>query len=121
MRTINHYVVEISDGSGVVNAKNEFRIDQRQVIAENEEYLVIDDLRFTTLKKGNSDYESCMDKPSISTAANDSCWGNRIWYSLYTDRKVNAETIRKEIDKAVKNKYGFFMGSLNLDIVKDPS
>lgn len=121
MRTINHYVVEISDGKGILDAKNEFRVDQHHVIAENDEYLVVDDRRFTTLKKGDSDYEACMDKPSISTAANDSCWGNRIWYSLYTERTVKAATIRKEIEKAVQKKYGFFIGSLNLDIVKDPS
>lgn len=121
MTIINHYVVEISDGSGVLDAKNEFRVDQHQVLAQNDDYLVIDDRRFTTLKKGDSDYETCMDKPSISTAANDSCWGNRIWYSLYTEREVKAAAIRKEIEKAVKKKYGFFIGNLNLDIVKDPS
>jgi hypothetical protein len=121
MRIINHYVVEISDGKGVLDAKNEFRVDKHTVIAENDEYLAVDDRRFTTLKKGTSDYETCIDAPSISMAANDSCWGNRIWSSLYTERTVKAETIRKEIEKAVKKKYGFFIGELNLDVVKDAS
>ncbi len=58
MRTINHYVVEISDDKGVLDAKNEFRVDQHKVIAENDEYLAVDDRRFTTLKKGTSDYET---------------------------------------------------------------
>lgn len=119
MKTISHYVVEISDGTGVLDAKNEFRVDQHQVVAENDQYIAVDDLRFTTLKKTDSEWEACIDKPSISTAANDSCWGNRIWYSLYTERKVNASTIRKEIEAAVKKKYGFFIGNLNLDVVKD--
>lgn len=121
MRIINHYTVEISDGTGVIGKENEFKVVKNNVIAENEFYLCIDDSRFTTLRKGESDYETCLEKPSVSLATNDSCWGNRIWYSLYTENEVKASTIKKTIEKAVKKKYGFFMSTLNLDIVKDPS
>lgn len=121
MKTINHYTVEISDTTGIIGERNEFKIEQHQVIAENEDYLVIDDRRFTTLKKGESDYETCIDKPNINLASGDSCWGNRIWYSLYTEEKVPASFIRKAIEKAVKKKFGFYIAGLKLDIVKDPS
>ena len=121
MNKINHYVVEISDHTGICGGRNEFKVERHFVLSENAEYLVIDDRRFTTLKKGDSDWEACIDKPSISLTSNDNVWGNRIWYSLYTEREVKAATIRKEIEMAVKKKYGFFMGELNLDIVKDPS
>jgi hypothetical protein len=113
MRTINHYSVEISDKTGIIGERNEFKIEQHQVIAENDDYLVIDDRRFTTLKKGESDYETCLDKENINLASGDSCWGNRIWYSLYTEKEVKAAYIRKAIDRAVKKKFGFYIGDLN--------
>ena len=121
MKIINHYTVEISDTTGIIGERNEFKIEQHNVIAENDDYLVIDDRRFTTLKKGDSDYETCIDKENISLASGDSCWGNRIWYSLYTEGEVKAATIRKAIDKAVKKKFGFYIAGLKLDVVKDPS
>lgn len=121
MKTINHYTVEISDGSGCLSSKNEFKVEQHNVLAENDDYLVIDDRRFTTLKKSASDYETVLGKPGISLSCNDSVWGNRIGYSLYTEGTVKAATIRKEIDKAVRKKFGFYMGNLDLSIVKDPS
>lgn len=121
MKTINHYTVEISDASGIIGPKNEFKVVQHTVIAENDDYLVIDDRRFTTLKKSASDYETVLGKPGISLSANDSVWGNRIGYSVYTEGVVKAATIRKEIDKAIRKKFGFYIGGLDLSCVKDPS
>ncbi|MBU3577536.1 hypothetical protein [Polynucleobacter sp. UK-Kesae-W10] len=119
MTTINHYRVEISDSSGIIEKRNEFKCEKLNVLAENAEYLVVDDRCFTTLARSKSYIHSQLGKPSIHSYTGDTCWGNRITYTLYTETNKRASTIRGEIEAHVKEKYGFFASRMDLSIITD--
>lgn len=121
MSKIKHYRVEVTDrlNPGIIGPKQEFQVTEFNVIAENDRYLAIDDYRFTSLRKDKSKYDICLNQVSINLYANDSCWGNRITYSLYTDRTKRASTIRKEIEAEIAKKYGFFLGQIDLAFINE--
>ena len=119
MTTINHYRVEISDSSGIIDRRNEFKLTKVNVLAENDNYLVIDDHSFTTLSRNKNYVHPQLDKPSIHSYTGDNCWGNRITYTLYTAKTKRASTIRGEIEAHVKEKYGFFASRMDLSIITD--
>ena len=121
MLMLNYYHVEISDGTGIMRrAKNEFTRTEYRVIGENDINLVIDNLHFTTVRKNKSKYHSpCLDHPSICLNFNDSVWGNRITYHLYTFNTKKASIICKEIEKKIQKEFGFFIGKLDLSAIKD--
>lgn len=120
-KTIHHYRVEISDGTGIIKDRNEFKHALLQIIGENERYMVVNDQTFTTLDKENGKYSQgrSVGKPEICICTNDSCWGNRITYSLYSFTQKKAATIRKEIEREIQKKLGFFLRGVNLDIVHE--
>lgn len=120
-KVVRHYQVEISDSYGVLKNRNEFSVKEINVLAENERYVVLDNSSFTVLSREKDYCNSQIEKPRIDLDANDSVWGNRIYYSLYTLGTVRASTIKKQIEKEVAKKFGFFMRGLNLDIVSDKS
>lgn len=121
MKTIHHYYVEISDSSGIMGHKNEFKSEDIEIIGENDRYLVINDRTFTTIDKQASKY--CVGQPlgreCIGISANDSVWGNRITYSLYTFERKKAATIRKKIEKEISSRFGFFASGVDLSIIQD--
>lgn len=119
MTTINHYKVEISDASGIIVPCNEFKLTKLNVIGENDEYLAVDDIYFTTLSRSKNYLHPQLDKPAIHTYTGDNCWGNRITYTLYTSKAKRASTIRREIEAHVKAKYGFLASRLDLSIITD--
>lgn len=121
MKKILHYRVVISDKTGLICDENEFIVENLNIIGENEINIVVDDLSFTTIKKEKHKYFTCVGKKEICLSANDSIWGNRITYSLYTFATKKASTIKKEIKEAVLAKFGFFITSLNLDCIKEPA
>lgn len=120
-RKILCYKVEISDGSGILPKENAFVTKTYTVIGENERYLVIDDVEFTTIEKGESSYNvyASLNRESIWTNTEDSVFGNRISYTLYTESEVSAKTIREQIEVYIQKKYGFFVQGLDLSIIKD--
>lgn len=121
--SIFHYRVEIADGKSVLGPKNEFVIEELEIIGENDRYMVLNDRVFTTIDKEGKKYciGSPLNREEIWLSANDSTWGNRISYSLYTFKKKTAASIRKAIEKEVINRFGFFMGGLDLDVIKEPA
>ena len=121
MKTINCYRVEVTDpmNGGIIGREKKFEVTPFNVIGENEQRLVIDNMRFTSIRKGKSDYDTCLDKPSISLYANDSCWGTRVTYTLFTEKTKRASTIKKEIEEAIQKKYGFFAKGFDLSFITD--
>lgn len=119
--TINYYFVEIADGKGIISGKKEFKRETFNVIGENDGYLVIDNYSFTTIAKKKSYVDPELNKPAITSCTNDSVWGSRITYRLYTDRTKRADTIKREIEAHIKDKFGFFMGDFGLDFITDKS
>jgi hypothetical protein len=121
MKKINYYHVEVTDpsNSGIIGAKKSFEAMKLNVIGENERCLVVDNAWFTTIKKKKCDWDICLDKPGIGLHANDTVWGTRVTYSLYTKKTKRASTIKKEIEAAIEKKYGFFARGFDLSFIKD--
>lgn len=122
MKKIKHYRVEVADrlNPGLFGAEQKFEVTELNVIAENDKYIAIDDYRFTSLHKDSKyKYDTCLNKVAISLFANDSCWGTRITYSLYTDKTKRASTIKREIEAEIAKKYGFFLGKIDLSFISD--
>jgi hypothetical protein len=121
VKKINYYRVDVTsptDG-GIMGADKKFDRQTFSVIGENNEYLAIDDHRFTSIRKKHCDWDTCLDKPSIGLHANDSVWGTRVTYSLYTEKTKRAGTIKKEIEAAIQKKYGFFARGFDLSFITD--
>lgn len=120
-KTINHYYVEISDGKGLISGNNRLDITELEIIGENERYMVVNDHRFTTIDKEAAKYGlgEPLERESISISANDSVWGNRVTYSLYTFSKKRAASIRKAIEKEIQKRFGFFIAGIDLSVIKD--
>lgn len=121
MNKINYYRVEVTDplNTGIIGGDKKFEKQKFDVIGENDKYIAINDHRFTSLRKENSEWDTCLDKPSISLYANDKCWGTRVSYSLYTEKSKRASTIKKEIEAAIEKKYGFFARGFDLTFITD--
>lgn len=122
MKTIKHYRVEVTDprNPGLLGAEQKFQVTELNVVAENDRYIAVDDYRFTSLCKDSKyKYETCLNKVEISLHSNDTCWGNRISYSLYTDATKRASAIKREIEAAIAKKYGFFLGKIDLSFIDD--
>lgn len=121
--TIIHYKVEIADSTGFIGSENKFETKELEIIGENERYMVVKDLFFTTIDKRAGKYSigSPLGKESIGITAGDSVWGNRVTYSLYTFKRKKAESIRKEIEAAIIKKFGFFMSGIDLSVIKEPA
>ncbi len=121
MRKIKHYRVDVTDKqrAGIIGPEQKFEVKEFNVIGENDQNLVIDDLHFTTLSQKKRSYSTNLDDPSIHLYANDTVWGNRITYSLYTEKNKHASTIKKEIEAEVAKKYGFFSRGIDLSFITD--
>ncbi len=120
-KTIYQHTVIISDGSGFIKNDNEFTVKSVEILSENEEYIVLNDRRFQTLQYAKSKYNAypAIDQESICLTTNDSCWGNRVSYTLYSFSRKRATTIRKEIEREIKNKFGWFANGIDLSIIRD--
>lgn len=119
MKTIKSYRVCLIDGSGIISEEQTFEVKHLKVIGENDTCFVVDNERFTTIEKKKSDYLTCLDQYSISVDTNDTCWGNRIHLSVFTEKNISPATIQKKIKDHIDKKFGFFMsGSFNLEFIK---
>ena len=119
MSKVNYYRVEVTDSlnAGVLGGDKKFEVQQFNVIGENDKYIAIDDFRFTSIRKEKDDWDTCLDKPSICIYANDSVYGTRVSYTLYTTKTKNAATIKKEIEAAIEKKYSFFSRGFDLSFL----
>lgn len=120
-KTILHHCVEIADSTGIIGAENKFEVTPLEVLAENDRYMVVNDRTFTTLDKTGAKY--CAGQPlgeeKICTMSNDRVWGNRIQYSLYSEKRKTASAIRKAIEKEIHKRFGFFASGIDLSIISD--
>jgi hypothetical protein len=121
MKKINHYQVEVADPAnpGIIGRAKKFEVKAFDVIGENDKYIAINDYGFTSIRKEKCDWDACLDKPSISLHANNTVWGTRVAYSLYTEKTKRASTIKKEIEAAIEKKYGFFARGLDLSFITE--
>ena len=108
MKFINKTQVTIVFKQGIVTRKTEARRDSIKIIGENENFICLDDDFFTAVAKGKaySVTHSRIEKPSIHFYVNDSCFGTRIRYTLYTEKKTRKQTIKNQIKAAIDEKFG---------------
>lgn len=121
MKQINLYRVEVTDpqDGGIIGRDRKFEAQTFNVLGENGRYIVIDDASFTSIRKSRVDWDTCLDKPSIRMHARDKVYGTRVTYTLYTERTKRATTIKKEIEEAIKKKYGFFARGFDLSFITE--
>lgn len=119
MKTLKHYKVEISDRTGIIKDRNTFAMTTHNILGENEKCLVIDDASFTTIRLAKDKYQTCLNQPAIRITTGDSCFGNSIWYDLYTFEAKRAATIKKDIEREITKRFGFFVNGLDLSIIDE--
>lgn len=116
MKKINLYSVEIIKDP---RWGNKFVKQEYEVGLENEKYVVIKDLHFTILdKKGDrSSSHHIIGNPSVSEwkTGLDSLDG--IHYTLWTYKTKRPETIKREIQAFVEERFGY-ISNINLDFIK---
>lgn len=111
MKKITKYHVKVLKNS----QKNEFKIEFFNVLLENDDYVVIDNFNFQSLRKSGRDTE--IDTPIIYTANLGIRDYDGIYYSYYTFGTHKAVTIQKEIAEYIKKKYGY-LTDINLDFIQ---
>jgi len=102
--------------------KDSFEQTQVDVIAENDNYVCLDDFRFTTIQKsGKGTAYDVIGTKRIRIEDGSGLFGSAftkgIFYTLYSFEKKRPSTVRKEIEEAIKKKYGW-IADVNLDIIK---
>lgn len=112
MTRINEYRVEFADNSGIIGSEKRFEKNVRNILAQNDRYLCIDNYGFSTIEKKG------IGKPSISIYNNDRIWGNRVTLTLYSYKNVRPSTIRSHIERRIKKKFGFFQDRIDLSFIK---
>lgn len=90
--------------------ENEYEVKELDVVAENELYLVLGDLHFTTLRKVSkegSGLNPVLNKHTVSIRDHGIECLDGIHYTEYTTRNVQPETIKRRIRKFIEEKYGY--------------
>lgn len=122
-KAILHHYVEITDSanSGILRPVNKFEVDTLEVLGENDRYMVVNNLLFTTIDKKGSSHSvgEPLGTERIRVHSNDNVWGSRITYSLYSEKRKTAAAIRKAIEKEIQKRFGFFTSGIDLSIVSD--
>ena len=122
MKEIYYHRVEITDGTGLIQTVDGFFIVSLPVLLESDTQLVVQLPKhggYSVIQKKPSDYQTSLDSRSISLSSRDNVWGSRIAYSLFSEKRRKARDIRKDIEKAVLDKFGFFLNGIDLSVVKD--
>lgn len=122
MTPLYFHKVEVSDGSGIIRGEEaSFDVSLIEVIGENDKYVVVKDFTFTTiqrrLERNDSRIYPVIGDPSISIFANDRCWGNRIWYRLYSEKTIKPFVIRNQIEREIEKRFGYFTGAIDLSFI----
>lgn len=122
-RTIYHHCVEITDGRGIIKCADGYKVSSVPVVAENEKQLVAEvSGRFVVVEKKRSNHDSfstCLGRESIGISTADRVWGNRISYTLFSEKRKRASSIKNEIAAAIQEKLGFFLNGIDLSCISD--
>lgn len=121
---IYYYDVESADGSGIISKVQKFDVEHLSIIAENDRYFAVNDARFSTIEK-ESDKDRCriypvLNEPTISINNSDRVWGNRIHYTMFSDKPVTPASIKKKIEREIEKKFGYFIGKIDLSFIIKP-
>lgn len=99
--------------------ESKFFIEEVEVLAENENLLVLNNSRFTRLEKsGKYDWHDVVGKARISIRTNDSILGDGVFYALYSEKRKRPSTIKKAIQAKIAREYGWLTHGLDLSIIR---
>ena len=116
MEKLKYYHVEIINDPKVEHVYTYAEFD---IACRNDTYIIVNDPNFTKLciKKSSRNFDPAIGEPSIYELKMGLRYADGIRYSLYTYAIKKPETIKKEIDRYIKNKYGYLL-NINLDFIK---
>jgi hypothetical protein len=111
------FEVTIVSKKGIIRQESSFEKTRLKVLDRKDGFFVVNDDRFSTLTED----KKCRVYPSLDNASihfylNDRCFGTQASYTLFTRVGKRKETIQKEIQSAVNEKYGGIM-SLDFSIL----
>lgn len=105
------YEIVVVFKAGILRKKNSFEMTKVKIVAENERYLIINDMHLSKYYKKNEKdnilYPS-LERISISINTNDRLYGTSVRYSLLTNKIKKCEKIKQEIEAAINDKIGDF-------------
>lgn len=117
---ITHYRVKmVFNGGKIETVGNTFTEETYKIVAENDEYVCLDDYCFTSIKKksGHS-IDSALNKKTIYSHINDRFWGTQITYTLYTDKKKRRSTIKRELKNYIDKEFSF-LNNIDMSFLED--
>ena len=118
--TIYYYELEVYKQPAKFYSHDKFEISEKEILAENDRYIVFNDSAFTKIEKsGDGICWSRLNKPSIGFKT---CLGEQgVFYRLYSDTKTRTTTIEKQIKAKAGEEFGWFLKGMDLRILNKPS
>jgi len=100
--------------------KDVFEIKEFNILIQNDKYVILDNDSWTKLEKDSGSYSSynVIGKECISVAVGDNYSRDGVFYTSYSETKIDPATIREHIEEKIEEKYGWFVRELDLGIIK---
>ena len=96
-----------------------FLREEKNVLASNEKYMVLDDHYFTRLEINGGGYlNPVLNKQNIGLYMNKGCFNDHVWYSFYSTKKKTPRSIKKVIEKFINKEYSWLVKHIDLGVVK---
>jgi len=117
-KTIYHYELRYYEQPTKFYNHDKFDITKLSPLAENDKYIVFNDLHFTKIEKsGDGVCYSTLNKPKVYFRDCLGCKG--VFYTLYSDVKTRISTVEKQIRAKAEEEYGYlFSKGLKLSILR---
>ena len=97
--------------------KDCFEIKKVVIIAENDNYIVIDDAYFTRISKKKSYCDTCLNVEKINIRTENHILGDGVFFTLYSEKKLRPSTIKRHIEKKIIAQYGWLNNDIDLSII----
>lgn len=100
-------------------SKDKFYIKEKNIVAENTDYLILDDKHFTKICKKHNTYSSAYFELGKRYINFKNCLSEQgIFFTLYSSSKMRKSTIIKKVMKEAKKEYGYlFSEELDFSIL----
>ena len=122
MSKIKHIKVMIMFKQGIIKQESEYINEHIEVIAENENFIVLNDDYFTKVAKVKSwiGFYAGLDKIKISSQVDDRCFGTSVTYYYYGTKDKRASSIKKKIKEYITEKFGCMVNA-DLSFMDEPT
>lgn len=113
--------VEIYTGKKHSFEADRFDVGQAEVLAQNENYIVLNDASFTKLQmKWDKDFNCypVIQHPSIDVHVKSTIWSDGVVFQLFAYSQWSPEDIERAIKNAITEKCGWMKGKVSFAILK---